>query len=80
MPTKEEGEEVRGAENEEQGMEVDELKQGNRWRLFDVRSSRPASSRRVICVESEETQDYVRDSLAISQEEADEIGFVKCFK
>ena len=31
--------------------------------------------RRVIRVESEETQDYVRETLAISQEEADEIGF-----
>ena len=27
-------------------------------------------------MESEETQDHVRESLAISQEEADEIGFV----
>ena len=27
-------------------------------------------------MESEETQDYVRETLAISQEEADEIGFV----
>ena len=32
--------------------------------------------RRVIRVESEEAQDYVRERLAISQEEADEIGFV----
>ena len=32
--------------------------------------------RRVIRVESEETQDDVRESLAISQEEADEIGLV----
>ena len=30
----------------------------------------------MIRVESEETQDYVRESLAISQEEADEMGFV----
>ena len=33
--------------------------------------------RRVMRVESEETQDYVRETLAISQEEADEIGFVR---
>ena len=33
-------------------------------------------TRRVIRVESEETQDHVRESLAISQEEADEIGFL----
>ena len=32
--------------------------------------------RRVIRVESEETHDYVRERLAIRQEEADEIGFV----
>ena len=33
--------------------------------------------RAVICSESEEeTQDYVRETLAISQEDADEIGFV----
>ena len=38
-----------------------------------------ASKIRVIRVESEETQDYVREMLAneeISQDEADEIGFV----
>ena len=34
------------------------------------------SSRKVIRVESEETQDYVRETLAISQEAADEMGFV----
>ena len=32
--------------------------------------------RKVIRMESEETQDYVRKTLAISQEEADEIGIV----
>ena len=31
---------------------------------------------RVIRVESEETQDYASETLAISQEEVDEIGFV----
>ena len=42
-------------------------------------SKSKAHKRRVIRVESEETQDCVRGSLAheeISQEEADEIGFV----
>ena len=33
-------------------------------------------TRKVIRVESEETQDHVRETLAISQEEADEMGFV----
>ena len=32
--------------------------------------------RKVIRVETEETQDYVRDSLNLSQEEAEEISFV----
>ena len=32
--------------------------------------------RKVKRVESEETQDYVRETLAISQEAADEMGFV----
>ena len=32
--------------------------------------------RKVILVESEETQDHVRETLAISQEEAEEMGFV----
>ena len=32
--------------------------------------------RKVIRVESEQTQDYVRETLAISQEEAEEMGFV----
>ena len=31
---------------------------------------------KVVRVESEETQDYVRETLAISQEEAEETGFV----
>ena len=30
----------------------------------------------MIRVETEETQDYVRETLAISQEEAEEMGFV----
>ena len=32
--------------------------------------------RNVIRVESEETQDYVRETLTLSQEEAEELGFV----
>ena len=32
--------------------------------------------RKVVRVETEETQDYERESLAISQEEAEEMGFV----
>ena len=33
--------------------------------------------RKMIRVESEETQDHVRETLAISLEEADEMGFVQ---
>ena len=32
--------------------------------------------RKVIRVESEETQDYVRETLAVGQEEGSELGFV----
>ena len=39
---------------------------------FEIQSPK----RKVIRVESEETQDHVRETLAISQEEADEMGFV----
>ena len=35
-----------------------------------------SSKRKVIRVESEETQDYVRESLKLSLEEAEEISFV----
>ena len=35
-----------------------------------------SKARKVIRVESEETQDYVCETRAISQEEADEMGFV----
>ena len=35
-----------------------------------------SQKRKVIRVESEETQDYVRETLAISHEEAEEMGFV----
>ena len=35
-----------------------------------------SQKRKVIRVESEETQDYVCEKLAIAKEEAEEIGFV----
>ena len=35
-----------------------------------------SSKRKLIRVQSEETQDYVCEALAISQEEAEEMGFV----
>ena len=38
---------------------------------FEIQSPK----RKVIRVETEETQDYVRETLAISQEEAKEKGF-----
>ena len=43
----------------------------------DARVEVQGPKRRVTRVESEETQDYVRGTLAISQEEADEIGIVR---
>ena len=51
-------------------MEVDEAT----LQEASVEVQRP--KRKVIRVESEETQDYVWETLAISQEEADEMGFV----
>ena len=90
MSTKE-GEEGKGAEYEEQGMEVDVVVLGMQpssketdggFIIREVEEQQAARvevqgpKRRVIRVESEETQDYVRESLAISQEEADDIGFV----
>ena len=50
-------------------MEVDETQ--------EERVQVQGPKRRVIRVESEETQDHVRETLAISQEEADEVGFVQ---
>ena len=87
----EESEEVKGAENEKQGVEVDEVVPGMQTSsnetyggtmLCEVEEQEEARvevqgpKRRVIRVESEETQDYVRETLAIIQEEADEIGSV----
>ena len=43
---------------------------GTRVRRFKVRK------RKVIGLESEETQDFVRESLNMSREEAEEISFV----
>ena len=40
------------------------------------KSNKNGQKRKVIRVESEETQDYVRDSLNLSQEEAEKISFV----
>ena len=95
--TKEEGEEVKGAEYEEQVMEVDVAVAGMQpssketdggFLICEVEEQQPARvvevqcpKRKVIREESEETQDHVRESQAISQEEAGEIGFcAKCFK
>ena len=70
--TKEESEEPRGTENEKQEkeMKVDEAT------LHEASAEVESLKRRVIRVESEETQDNVRETLAISQEEAEEMGFV----
>ena len=92
--TKEKSEEVKLAENEKQGMEVEvdeviswmqprKMKQMAGFIVCEVEEQQRVEvqgpKRRVIRVESEETQDYVRESLAheeISQKEDDEIGFV----
>ena len=44
--------------------------------LHEASAEVQSPKRKVIRVESEETQDCVRETLAISQEEADEMGFV----
>ena len=69
--TKEGSEELKGAENEKQEreMEVGEP-------CFKKRVLKSSPKRKVIRVESEESQDYVRETLAISHEEAEEMGFV----
>ena len=67
--SKEESVEPKGAEKEK-NMEVDEAA------LQEARVEVRSPKRKVIRVESEETRDSVRETLAISQEEADEIGFV----
>ena len=70
--TKEESEEPKGAENEkrEKEMEVDKAT------LHEASVEVQSPNRKVIRVESAETQDYVRETLAISQEEAEELGLV----
>ena len=62
--TKEESEELKGAGNEKQEkyMEVEEAT------LQEVSVEVQSPKRKVIRVESEETQDYVREALAISHE------------
>ena len=42
----------------------------------EARVEVPSPKSKVIRVESEATQDYVRETLALSQEEAEELGFV----
>ena len=65
-------EKLKGVENEKQEkpMEVDEAAP------HEASAEVQSSQRKVIRVESEETQDYVRETLAISQAEAEELGFV----
>ena len=48
----------------------------NEKALGDEGAEVQSPKRKVIRVESEETQDYVRESLNLSQEEAEEISFV----
>ena len=82
MLTKEEGEEVKGTENEGQGMEADEVipwmqassnEADGGLIMCEVEEQQaarvevPGPKKRVMRVESVETQDYVRESLAISQ-------------
>ena len=47
-----------------------------RWTRLLLGTRVPSPERRVIRVEREETQDYVRETLAVSQEEADETAFM----
>ena len=70
--TKEGSEEPKGAENEKQEkeMEVDEATP------HEANAEVQSPKRKVIRVESEETQDCVLETLAISQKEADDLGFV----
>ena len=68
----EESEEPNGAENEKQKkeMEVDEAAP------HEASAEIQSNKRKVIRVESQETQDHVPETLAISKEEAEEMGFV----
>ena len=69
--TKEESEEPKGADNEkqEENMEVDEAT------THEESAEVQSPKRKVVRVQSEEKQDYVRETLAISQEEAAVMGF-----
>ena len=67
-----ESEEPKGAENEKQESEIGVDEATLQEASVEVQST----NRKVIRVESEETQDSVRETLEISQEEADELGFV----
>ena len=51
-------------------------KEGNEHAPQEEEAEVQSPKRNVIRVESEETQDYVRESLNLSQEEAEEISFV----
>ena len=63
---------MKGAENEKEGsrMEVDDAT------LREARVEIQSPKRKVKRVESQETQDHVRETLAIRQEEAEELGLV----
>ena len=65
--TKEGSDELKGADNEKQESEMEVYEAT----LQEARVEIQSPKRKVIRVESEETQDHVRETLAISQEEAD---------
>ena len=69
---KEESEEPKGAEHEKQEKQLEVDESTPHEASVEVQSP----NRKVARVESAETQDYVRETLAISQEEADEMGLV----
>ena len=68
-PTRKMGHEVKEKPKEVEMEMEDDVPQEER---VDI----PSPNRKVIRVESEETLDHVRETLAISQEEAEEMGFV----
>ena len=70
--TKEGSEELKGAENEKQGSKTEADEATLQEASVEVQSPEG----KVIRVESEETQDCVRETWAISQEEAHETGLV----
>ena len=67
-----ESEEPKGAEHEKQEMEMEVDEATPHVASAEVQSAK----RKGIRTESEETQDHVWETLAISQEEAEEMGFV----